>query len=139
MNKRKFYETYSYLYPDGNSTNYCKRVFKVFDKNHSGEIEFADFMVCISLTTPGEVEKKLNNAFYIYDLDKNGFIDKHEMIKLVEAIFDLMDLDELNAGERVDEIMKKLDVNEDKFLSKDEFIKGCMEDEAIQKFLIPLN
>ncbi len=139
MNKKKFNETYSFLYPDGKSTNFCNRIFSVFDKQNCNEIEFTDFMIALSLTKPGDPEKKLNNAFYVYDLDKNGLIDKHEMIKLVHSIVELMDSDDLDIADRVNEIMKKLDIDGDTFLSREEFIKGCLQNEDIKKFLIPLD
>jgi len=111
----------------------------VFDKQNCNEIEFTDFMIALSLTKPGDPEKKLNNAFYVYDLDKNGLIDKHEMIKLVHSIVELMDSDDLDIADRVNEIMKKLDIDGDTFLSREEFIKGCLQNEDIKKFLIPLD
>lgn len=73
----------------------------------------------------------------IYDLDSNGFISKSEMIKLVKAIFELMDLDGSTSKEQVEEIMSKLDKNQDNFLSKEEFIQGCLNDDFIKNFLIP--
>ncbi len=67
-------------------------------------------------------------AFNMYDVDKNGSVDKKEMQRIIEAIYDLLG-EELHKGEnspseRVETIMSKLDKDNSGSLSKDEFVEG---------------
>ena len=143
MNKDKFIQSYSFLYPNGKANKFCKNVFKVFDPRNSGEIKFAEFMLAISVTTPGMIKKKLNNAFIIYDIDQNGVVDRNEMEKIIAGIYELLDTDMQQhegkklAHERVNQIFLSLDKNMDDCLSKDEFIEGCLNDSIIKSILVP--
>jgi hypothetical protein len=65
-------------------------VFRTFDSDQSGEIDFIEFLIAISVTSQGDIKDKLKMAFNMYDIDKNGAIDKKEMIKIIEAIYDLL-------------------------------------------------
>ena len=76
-----------------------------------------------------------------YDIDGNGRIDKKEMIKIIEAIYDLLGEDnrkgENSPPKRVAKIMLKLDKDQDGQLSPDEFIEGCLHDEILRNLLAP--
>lgn len=144
MNREQFLAFYTKLYPNGNASKFCRQVFKVFDTNGNGVIEFKELMMVISVTTLGDVRKKLELAFVLYDLDRNGLIDKREMEKIVESIYDLLDSSAQNGGvgssvasDRVSAIMAKLDKNNDQVLSREEFISGCLSDPNIREILVP--
>ena len=38
---------------------------------------------------------------------------------------------------RVKKIMEKLDINDDKNISRDEFVEGCLKDEVLRQLLAP--
>lgn len=140
MNKEKFNELYCFLFPNGNSRKFCKQIFKTFDPESTGEIEFNELMFSISLTTTGDVRKKINIAFRIYDIDHNGLIDKKELTKIIRAIYDLSDGDDGRdlTSEDVRNVMKQLDKNNDEFISKEEFIDGCLNNPKIVEILFPV-
>ena len=146
MNKDEFIEIYTELYPNGKARKFCKQVFKVFDKENTGQIHFSDLMIALSLTSRGDIRKKLSIAFKIYDIDQNGSIDKDEMEKIIDAFYELLDCDHdsdcrahntASSFERVKAIMSKLDKNNDNCLSREEFINGCLHDPLIRKLLLP--
>jgi len=77
----------------------------------------------------------------MYDINRNGQIDKKEMTKVITAIYDLLG-EENRKGDnspenRVKKIMEKLDVNDDKSISRDEFVDGCLKDETLRQLLAP--
>jgi Ca2+-binding EF-hand superfamily protein len=87
------------------------------------------------------LEQKITLAFKIYDIDKNNVIDKHEMLKVLETLFDLTGISEAERKEKspkkiVELIMKKLDKNGDNVIQIKEFVDGCIADEMICSVLI---
>lgn len=141
LDKKKFVDVYRQFYPHGKADKFCGFVFRTFDSDQSGEIDFIEFLVAISVTSQGDIKDKLKMAFNMYDIDKNGSIDKKEMIKIIEAIYDLLG-EENRKGEnsppnRVNKIMEKLDKDRDGKLSSDEFIEGCLNDEILRHLLAP--
>jgi len=63
------------------------------------------------------------------------------MTKVVTAIYDLLG-EENRRGDnspenRVQVIMQKLDLNDDKNISRDEFVDGCLKDEVLRQLLAP--
>ena len=61
-------------------------------------------------------------------MDRNGKVDKKEMTKILEAIYDLLGEEhrkgENSPHERVKTIMKKLDKDQNGYLSEEEFVEG---------------
>ena len=48
----------------------------------SGGITFGDFMEFLSIISKGTTQEKILWSFEFLDLDKNGFIEKQEMLKV---------------------------------------------------------
>ena len=84
LSKEKFKEVYAQFFPGGNPDEFCEHVFRSFDKDHSGAIEFKEFLMAINITSQkGKAGDKLNWAFGMYDIDGNGTIEKKEMECLI--------------------------------------------------------
>ena len=63
LDKKKFTEVYKELYPEGKADKFCTQVFNTFDADQSGKINFYEFLIAISISTQGDVSKKLHIAF----------------------------------------------------------------------------
>ncbi len=48
-------------------------------------LDFNEFLIALSVNSPGDVRKKLEWAFSIYDIDGNGHIDRKEMRKIIKV------------------------------------------------------
>lgn len=68
-----------------NTNTSCISVFRTFDTDNSGFIDFKEFLLAINVTSSGTPERKLEWAFRMYDIDGNGTIDEREMIKIIEV------------------------------------------------------
>uniref|UniRef100_A0A1I8GMN2 Neuronal calcium sensor 2 n=1 Tax=Macrostomum lignano TaxID=282301 RepID=A0A1I8GMN2_9PLAT len=78
-----FIEVYSGFFPDGNAEEFCTHVFRTFDKDNSGKIDFKEFLLAINITSGGKPQEKLEWAFQMYDIDGNGRIEKAEMVEII--------------------------------------------------------
>lgn len=141
LDKKKFIEIYKVFYPNGKADKFCSHVFKVFDSDSTGFIDFMEFLTAISVTAQGDTRKKLMLAFKVYDTDKNGRVDKKEMEKIIEAIYDLVgETDRKGSNspsERVKQIMARLDKDNSGYLSEMEFVDGCSNDPILRGLLAP--
>ncbi len=69
-------------------------------------------------------------------------IDKNEMTKVLEALYDLVGVPEserkgdMSPKKKVEEMMIKMDKNHDNVLQFDEFYDGCMNDDNVRTILI---
>jgi len=141
LDKKKFLEVYKKFYPEGKAEKFCGQVFKTFDSDDNGYIDFVEFLIAVNITSHGDIREKLRLAFDMYDMNKNGKIDKKEMTKVITAIYDLLG-EENRKGDnapdnRVKKIMDKLDINDDKNISRDEFVEGCLKDDVLRQLLAP--
>jgi len=140
LNKKKFIEVYKQFYPTGKAEKFCEYVFRTFDTDSSGNIDFGEFLIAISITAQQDPKKKLEWAFLMYDIDRNGYIDKKEMKKIMDAIYDLLGEDKSGPNSpaiKVDQIFSKMDINGDQKLSREEFVSGCLQDDYLRKLLAP--
>lgn len=141
LDKKKFLQVYKEFFPTGKAETFATEVFKMFDTDGSGKIDFVEFLVAISTSSSGDIRKKLSMAFNLYDTSNNGRIEKKEMIKLLNAIYDLYGeknrKGENDPKERTEAIFRKMDTNYSNTLDEKEFIEGCLTDPVLMKFLNP--
>jgi len=139
----KFVDMYKMFFPSGNAEEFCEHVFRTFDMDKNGYIDFKEFLLAIDVTSAGTPEEKLKWAFRMYDVDGNGIIDMNEMTKIVQAIYDMLGNSLVasqpreSAEVRAKTIFEKMDENNDGHLSQEEFLKGCLQDEDLSKMLAP--
>jgi len=90
VNEDTFKELYEKFFPYGNATCYAHHVFKAFDVNSTGAINFRDMLVSLSTLLHGTEYEKLKWTFRVYDLNGDGVITKAELGNVVVGIYELM-------------------------------------------------
>ncbi|XP_023328104.1 neuronal calcium sensor 2 isoform X4 [Eurytemora carolleeae] len=138
-----FMQIYSKCFPTGNANEFCDHVFRTFDSDKNGFIDFKEFLLAIDVTSSGSPEEKLNWAFSMYDVDGNGWIDLPEMTKIVKSIYNMMGpqqraMDTLESPEsRAEGIFRRMDINSDGRVTRQEFVRCCLDDQKLIELLTP--
>lgn len=108
--------------------------------------------------TSQSVDDKLAWTFQFYDVDGNGRIEKAELQMAIEMMMMVRgEAAEADAGagggggggkasrhgglgetaaQIAERIFRKMDVNNDGFLSEEEFVQGCLNDKKLYQLLV---
>ena len=79
----------------------------------------------------------------MYDVDGNGWIDLVEMTKIVRSIYKMMGpnqalVDQFETPEkRVEDIFYRMDANSDGRVTRQEFVRSCLNDSKLAELLSP--
>ncbi|XP_022302315.2 neurocalcin homolog [Crassostrea virginica] len=135
----EFKKAYSSYFPLGDASEFAKHVFRVFDRNDDGRLDFREFICGFSVGLRGSVEEKLKFSFRIYDVDGNGYISPEEMVEIFTAFEKTSSScappSRKDPREMTTSIFRKMDSNADRKLSLEEFIEGAKKDPYVLTML----
>uniref|UniRef100_A0A672IFX5 Kv channel interacting protein 1 b n=1 Tax=Salarias fasciatus TaxID=181472 RepID=A0A672IFX5_SALFA len=159
VNEETFKHIYAQFFPHGGNfskspcpfslhfSNYCLAdasmyahyLFNAFDTTNNGSIKFKDFVMGLSILLRGTLREKLEWTFHLYDINRDGYINREEMTEIVRAIYDMMGKYTYPAlkgdvpQQHVDAFFQKMDKNKDGVVTLEEFIIACQEDETMMR------
>ncbi|XP_078082103.1 recoverin-like [Mustelus asterias] len=139
----QFEKIYGSFFPDTDPKAYAQHVFRSFDTNSDGTLDFKEYIIALHLTSAGRTSQKLEWAFSLYDVDGNGTINKEEILEIVKAIFKMINEDdqknlpedENTPEKRADKIWEYFGKKENDKLSEGEFIQGSLENRDILRLI----
>jgi len=99
-----------------------QRVVQVFDADHSGELDFKEFVKGLAMFTMKNVEreKKLKFLFNIYDMDSDGLISNTELFTVLKMMVG-SNLKDTQLQQIVDKTIVDLDKDQDGMINYQEF------------------
>ncbi|XP_052434360.1 recoverin 2 [Carassius gibelio] len=134
----EFKKIYERFFPDSDAAAYAHHVFRSFDTNDDGTLDFKEYIIALHMTSTGKTERKLEWAFSLFDVDKNGYITKSEVAEICQAIFKLipkeeqenLPADENTPEKRADKLWSFFDKKDNERLAEGEFIQGILDNEG---------
>ncbi|KAL6090784.1 hypothetical protein STEG23_013210 [Scotinomys teguina] len=143
ITRKEFESIYSKFFPDSDPKAYAQHVFRSFDANNDGTLDFKEYVIALHMTTAGKPMQKLEWAFSLYDVDGNGAISKNEVLEIVMAIFkmikpeDVKHLpdDENTPEKRAEKIWTFFGKKDDDKLTEEEFIEGTLANKEILRLI----
>ncbi|XP_028677416.1 recoverin 2 [Erpetoichthys calabaricus] len=137
ISRAEFEKIYEKFFPNSDAKTYAQHVFRSFDANGDGTLDFREYIIALHLTSSGKTALKLEWAFSLFDVDRNGYISKNEVLEITKAIFklipeddhDLLPDDENTPEKRADKLWGYFGKGENDKLAEGEFISGVMEND----------
>lgn len=127
---------YAKMIPKEDPTVIINHLFRIFDRDNSGTIDFKEYVLATEISTSADPEEKLRWTFKMYDKDGSGTIELAEMVEVLETVYVMEGMMSENmAKTRAKQIFQELDTNGDGSLTCDEFVKGCMKDQDMVALL----
>ena len=122
----EFKKVYNEYFPRGDATEFSKHVFRLFDTNGDGVVDFREFISAMAITLHGSLDERIKWAFSMYDIDGSGEISEKEMLSVLVAFGKMIGesaewpADERTPYGRMEKLFKILDKNKDAKISLQE-------------------
>ncbi|XP_074872508.1 recoverin [Carettochelys insculpta] len=143
ISRAEFEKIYGNFFPNSDPQVYARHVFRSFDTNNDGTLDFREYIIALHLTSSGKPGLKLEWAFSLFDVDRNGEISKAEVLEIISAIFKmipqeeqkLLPEDENTPQKRTDKLWAYFKKGDNDKLAEGEFITEVMKNEAIMRLI----
>ena len=117
-------------FPESDIAKLESHIFRMYDKNGDGHIDFREFMIVLYIMSNGTPEENLKQIFQIFDINNDGSISQEELRCLVK---DLCIQNVSSKRGQSNLAFKEMDTNGDGLVSREEFVRACLSQESISK------
>ncbi len=90
ISRKEFSEMMRRCYPDADTAKMEKHIFRMYDANHDGDIDFREFMIVLYVMSSGTPEENLRQIFRVFDINDDGTISMKELKRIVKDLFHLL-------------------------------------------------
>ena len=130
MSKKSFNKMMKESYPGVKTKKLSRHVFRMYDTNGDGAVDFKEFVVALDVFTNGTPEQNLKQIFRVLDINNDGKIHVMELIEVVRDIFELAKQQNPTSSENWDTLagaaFAEMDLNADGEITEEEFTTACM-------------
>jgi len=140
MKLNEFKDMYEEIFPGGDADKFAEHVFRTYDKNGDGVINFKEFIMNLNIQLKGSHEDKLNWLFDLYDVAKNNYISRNEALEVIQVIHDLHSgilpaEDTISPQELTDHIFKRADKDHDGKVDRSAFLSAAGQSKTLKLLL----
>ena len=138
MKPKDFHDMIEKALPKLDTSNMEKHVYRIYDTDNDGYINFTEFMMIFFIMSDGSPEEVLTKIFRVFDVNSDGTITKKEMTKLIRDMYSLLKEEDPNLAAK--ELVAKsafaeMDSDQDGKVTLEEFISACLGQEKLSKML----
>jgi len=138
MDKKSFTDMMNLCYPEADKENIQKHIFRMYDSNLDGVIDFREFMLVVYIMSRGTPEENLKQIFKLLDINSDGSVSIGEFKRVIRDMFLLTNEKEVDSS--IQELLAEkafieMDSNSDGKVTLEEFMKACLSQ---KKFSIML-
>merc|ERR1711962_1151760 len=116
MKKKDFREMMAKALPKKDAGKMEKHVFRIYDTNNDGYIDFPEFMIVFYIMSDGSPEEVLGKIFRVFDVNSDDSEQASEKFIATSAF-------------------AEMDKDADGKITKEEFISACLGQEQFSKML----
>jgi len=142
ITKRDFRNMMQACYPGTDTAKLESHIFRMYDSNGDGHIDFREFMIVLYIMSNGTPEENLKQIFRVFDINNDGTVSQKELQRIVKDLFHLFKKDEntdkLNKDNLAEEAFKEMDANTDGKITQEEFIRACLDQESALSTMLAL-
>ena len=137
INRRGFATMMQARYPGRDTTQLEYHIFRMYDTNGDGYIDFREFIMVLYVMSIGTPEENLKKIFQVFDINNDGTVSQRELNRVVKDLFRLFEdnNDELNEENFAKDAFKEMDINIDGKITQEEFIRACLGHETLSTML----
>jgi len=138
MKPKDFHDMIEKALPKLDTSNMEKHVYRIYDTNNDGYINFTEFMMIFFIMSDGSPEEVLTKIFRVFDVNSDGTITRREMTKLIRDMYSLLKEEDpsLSTKELVAKsAFAEMDSDQDGKVTLEEFIAACLGQEKLSKML----
>lgn len=138
LDKKSFGKMMKLCYPESDKENIEKHIFRMYDSNQDGIIDFREFMLVVYIMSSGSPEENLKQIFKLLDINNDGTISIGEFKRVIGDMFHLTNQKDVDTS--IQELMAEkafieMDSNEDGKITFDEFLNACMSQKKFSTML----
>lgn len=135
---QSFLAEWSALFPHASSPlKFTEHLFRSFDQNRDGKLDFAEYVRALSVTKRGSNEQKLSWLFSLFDVNGDGVLTREELTEVVDSICShdshagMLHAPWLASDERTDVVFDELDLNDDNIVTRTEFLQALKQNPGL--------
>lgn len=140
ITKRDFRQMMQVCYPGTDTSKLESHIFRMYDANGDGHIDFREFMLVLYVMSNGTPEENLKQIFRVFDINNDGTVSQKEMGRIVKDLFHLFNKDDGSDQKSSQEKMalaafQEMDSNSDGRVTQEEFVRACLSQETISTMM----
>ena len=111
--------------PEADTSGLVEHVWRIYDTNLDGEIDFREFMLALSVMSKGTAEDNLRQIFRLFDVNSDGRLEREELSRVVGELRKVVG--RMEEEDLVQTAFNEMDANMDGSISQEEFVSACLK------------